>query len=283
MRRLIVRAAAVPTALANEQLTVDPAQQPGGFSQHPAVLDAATHTAALFAAADDTSGPAVTRVPAALDAYRGLTAPQQQSQQQWRGWCVGSLQAVLPSRTVVTSFGLACNEDAAIAGAHLCGFQAKVMGPARIDATLPAEAPLQYCIEWQAQQAAECGDVRNHAGLAPCCGVQWVKTGSEAAATQIHRMPMATGGASWPAHDAAHSLALLQTVVREASPGAALQLVTRGALSFPEVFEAPGGRRVPSTLSSQWPTEFSCNKHHTSMSMPCTASNTPCKMLLQQS
>ena len=249
---VLPRTAAAPTALASEQLTADPAQQPGGFSQHPAALDAATHTAALFAAADDYSAPAVTRVPAALDAFRSGTAAEHSQSQHSTGWCVGSLQAMSPWRTVITSFGLAPDDAIAAAGAQLCGLQAKVMGAAPTDARLAAEAPLQYCIEWQAQQADERINLNDPAGSTPHGGVHWVTKGSEAAASNIYRMPKATGSASRPAHDAAQSLALLQTAVREAAPSSALQLVTRGALSFPDVLETPGTLRALYSLFNHW-------------------------------
>ncbi len=227
--------AARPTAIASESLVADPAQQPGGFATHPAVLDAATHTAALFAAARADEA-AVIRVPAALDAFQSgsRTGSQHRS-----GWCVGSLEAVLPSQTVITSFGLASEHSTTPASARLCGFQAKVMSAAPAAAAATVEPSLNYCIQWQAQQTAGHVSFEGPAGARQSAGVHWVRAGGAAPAQRIYRMPTSNAMAR-PAHDAAHSLALLQTAVRDAQPGTGLQLVTRGALSFPDVCSTPG-------------------------------------------
>lgn len=232
-----------PTAVASERMVADPAQQPGGFADHPAVLDAATHTAALFATADKAGAAPVIRVPAALDAFRSGSRlrPQEQS-----GWCVGSLEAVLPSQTVVTSFGLASSVGAATAGARLCGFQAKVMGAATPAAVATAKPALQYCIQWQAEEPAGHDSFEGPARAPRSGGVHWVRAASATPVPRIYRMPTARGMAR-PAPDAAHSLALLQTVVRESALGTGLQLVTRGAVSFPDVCDTPGagpGKRL---------------------------------------
>ena len=233
-----------PTATAGERLFTDPAQQPGGFADHPAVLDAATHTAALFATADSADAAPVIRVPAALEAFQPGSGHG--ARQRW-GWCVGSLEAVLPSQTVITSFGLASSVGTMTAGARLCGFQAKVMGAN----PKVAELTLQYCIQWQAQEPAGHDSFEGPARAPRAGGVHWIRAGSAAPDQRIYRMPTAKGVAR-PAHDAAHSLALLQTVVRDAAAGTGLQLVTRGALSFPDVCETPGaGRFWPSRTLSQ--------------------------------
>ena len=225
-----------PTAIASERLVADPAQQPGGFANHPAVLDAATHTAALFATADTADAAPVMRVPAALDAFQ--SGSRTRTQRRF-GWCVGSLKAVQPSGMVITAFGLAPDAGSATAGTALHGFQAKVMGASPAAAAAAAEPPLNYCIQWQAQQTAGHDSFEGPAGARQSRGVHWVRADSEAPIPRIYRMPAAKGVAR-PAHDAAHSLALLQTVVRDAAPGTGLQLITRGALSFPDVCDTPG-------------------------------------------
>ena len=233
---------AQPTAIASESLIANPAQQPGGFADHSAVLDAATHTAALFAAAKADEA-AVTRVPAAVDAFwsGSRTGPQHRS-----GWCVGSMEAVLPSQTVITSFGLASGHGTTPAGARLCGFQAKVMSasPAAA-AAATAEPSLHYCMQWQAQQAAGHDSFEGPTGARQGAGVHWVRSDAAAPVLRIYRMPTDEATAR-PAHDAAHSLALLQTVMRDAAPSTALQLVTRGALSFPDVCSSPGAAHAAS-------------------------------------
>jgi len=224
-----------PTAIASATLVADPAQQPGGFATHPAALDAATHTAALFAAAKANEA-AVVRVPAALDAFQSgsRTGPQHRS-----GWCIGSLEAVLPSQTIITSFGLASEHGTTPASARLCGFQAKVMSASPGAAAAAAEPNLNYCIQWQAQQTAGHDSFEGLAGARHSNCVHWIRAGAAAPVPRIYRMPTASAMAR-PAHDAAHSLALLQTLVREAAPGTGVQLVTRGALSFPDVCSTPG-------------------------------------------
>ena len=235
LSRASAPSAARPTAIASQRLVADPAQQPGGFAEHPAVLDAASHTAALFAAAKADEA-AVIRVPAALDAFK---SDSRIGSQHRSGWCVGSLEAMLPSQTVITSFGLATNHGSTPAGARLCGFQAKVMSAAPAAAAATAEPDLNYCIQWQAQHTAGHDSFEGPAGARQSAGVHWVRAGAAAPVPCIYRMPTSNAMAR-PAHDAAHSLALLQTVVRDAKPGAGLQLVTRGALSFPDVCSTPG-------------------------------------------
>ena len=239
LSRASTASAARPMAIASESLVPDPAQQPGGFANHPAVLDAATHTAALFSAAKADEA-AVTRVPAALDVFQSgsRSGPHHGS-----GWCVGTLEAVLPSQTVITSFGLASERSTTPAGARLCGFQAKVMSASPAAAHAMAEPVLNYCIQWQAQQTAGRDSFEGPASARRSAGVHWVRAGAAAPTPRIYRMPTVNDTAR-PAHDAAHSLALLQAAVSDAAPGTGLRLVTRGALSFPDVSCTPGAARA---------------------------------------
>lgn len=93
-------------------------QQLGSYAVHPAVLDSATHTAAVFSAANSSTAvaPAVTRIPVALEAY--CAAPHQEAGR--RKWCSGALEALRQDGSVVTSFSLGGG------AARLSGFQAKV-------------------------------------------------------------------------------------------------------------------------------------------------------------
>jgi hypothetical protein len=96
--------------------------QPGAYTVHPAVLDATTHTAAVLSGSQSATNedqPAVTRIPAALDAFAAQTAGPDQAAGSGN-WCCGALDALRPDGSVVTSFGLGAG------AAHLAGFTAKV-------------------------------------------------------------------------------------------------------------------------------------------------------------
>lgn len=125
--RALVRnhaAAAAPALAAVAAIGKDHSHghQPGVYAVHPAVLDATTHTAAVLSGNQSPAaeeGPAVTRIPAALDAFAAQTAGPDRAAGSGE-WCCGALDALRPDGSVVTSFGLG-------AGAvHLAGFTAKV-------------------------------------------------------------------------------------------------------------------------------------------------------------
>lgn len=96
--------------------------QPGAYAVHPAVLDATTHTAAVLSGSQSPATEdqaAVTRIPAALDAFAAQTAGPGQAAGSGK-WCCGALDALRPDGSVVTNFGLGAG------AAHLAGFTAKV-------------------------------------------------------------------------------------------------------------------------------------------------------------
>lgn len=101
-------------------------QQPDAYVVHPAALDAATHTAAVFSTISERSSDttaeaaAVTRIPVALAAFGAAVGQPVQGSGQQR-WCSGALRAVHPDGSVVTDFNVT---DAG--AAHLSGFIAKV-------------------------------------------------------------------------------------------------------------------------------------------------------------
>lgn len=131
----LARSAAAPPALsavAAIGTNSSCGQQPGSYGAHPAVLDAMTHTAAVFSgstamypdAQDSSLQPAVTRIPVALDAFLAVqpaagSGKQDDDAGSWK-WCSGALEALRPDDSVVTSFGLG------VGAARLAGFQAKV-------------------------------------------------------------------------------------------------------------------------------------------------------------
>lgn len=101
-------------------------QQPGSYAVHPAVLDAATHTAAVFSGSSQSSNiedhPSMTRIPAALDAFAAQQAAADAAAGSGK-WCSGTLEDLRPDGSVVTSFDLGAGT------ARLAGFQAKVCIP----------------------------------------------------------------------------------------------------------------------------------------------------------
>lgn len=118
-------AAAALSAVAVIGTDVSYGQQPGSYAVHPAVLDAVTHTAAVFSGASQPADaadqqPAVTRIPAALEAYAASSMESAEAAAGSRKWCSGTLEALQPDGSVVTSFNL----DSGVA--RLAGFQAKV-------------------------------------------------------------------------------------------------------------------------------------------------------------
>ena len=123
--RALVRnhaAAAAPALAAVAAIGKDRSHghQPGAYAVHPAVLDATTHTAAVLSGNQSPEeGPAVTRIPAALDAFAAQTAGPDRAAGSGE-WCCGALDALRPDGSVVTSFGLGAG------AAHLTGFTAKV-------------------------------------------------------------------------------------------------------------------------------------------------------------
>ena len=213
----------------------DPSQQSGGYMVHPAVLEASTQTAAVFAATAGPEDSQITRIPAALDAF---CPPADAAGAD--SWCSGTLEGVLPTGTVVTSFSLAAGSSAV--AARLTGFQAKVVRPQAI----AASAPLQYRIVWQAQEAAPplhaASPVNSHTRKSG--KVHWLVSGPGSASSKVFRMPK--GKALRPAHDAAQSIALLQHEMQQSAAGSSLQLLTHGSVSFPAVADMPGMLLPPS-------------------------------------
>ncbi len=97
-------------------------QQPGSYAVHPAVLDSATHTAAVFSAASPSeAASAVTRIPVALEAYSAARPAAASGVAAGSGkWCSGALEALRPDGSVLTSVSLGGG------AARLSSFQAKV-------------------------------------------------------------------------------------------------------------------------------------------------------------
>ena len=114
--------APAPTAVAAIGKGRTYGNQPGAYAIHPAVLDATTHTAAVLSGNQSSAiedQPAVTRIPAALDAFVAQTSGPNQAAGSG-GWCCGALDTLRPDGSVVTSFRLGAG------AAHLAGFTAKV-------------------------------------------------------------------------------------------------------------------------------------------------------------
>lgn len=100
-------------------------QQPGSYAVHPAVLDSATHTAAVFSAASPSeAASAVIRIPVALEAYSTAVAARPAAGSDVAAgsgkWCSGALEALRPDGSVLTSVSLGGG------AARLLSFQAKV-------------------------------------------------------------------------------------------------------------------------------------------------------------
>jgi hypothetical protein len=115
-------AAPAPAAVAAIGKDGSCGQQPGAYAVHPATLDATTHTAAVLSGSQAPANEgqaALTRIPAALDAFAAQTSGPDQVAGSGK-WCCGALDALRPDGSVVTSFGLGAG------AAHLAGFTAKV-------------------------------------------------------------------------------------------------------------------------------------------------------------
>lgn len=223
-----------PTAIASQKSLHDTSHQPGGYGVHPAVLDAATHTAAVFASAESSEDAHFTRIPAALDAFCGASATVLS---QSNVWCTGTLEGLLSSGTVVTSFHLA--SETSVTAASISGFQAKMI-KAHPGATVDVLPALQYSIKWQSQEPVKVPStsIALHAHAMQPGSVHWVVSPADDSPGQVYRMP--SQDVTAPARGAAQSVELLQQMVSKSEAGTSLQLMTRGSLSFPAATESPG-------------------------------------------
>ena len=223
-----------PTAIASQKSLHDTCQQPGGYGVHPAVLDAATHTAAAFASAESSEDAHFTRIPAALDAFCAASATVTSHAIVW---CTGTLERLLSSGTVVTSFHLA--SETSVPAASISGFQAKMIR-SHPDATVDVLPALQYSITWQSQEPVKVpfSSIAHHSHAMQPGSVHWVVSPADGSPGQVYRMPSQDVRA--PARGAAHSVELLQQMVSKSEAGTSLQLITRGSLSFPSATESPG-------------------------------------------
>lgn len=114
-------------------------QQPEGYLLHPALLDAATHTAAALQASQRAEA-GVSRIPVAVGALaagEGAGAAPLRAACQW---CKGVFGGMLANGTAVTSFGLAASGSTT---AHLTDLQAKPVAAAALRAGLAAAQPVQ--------------------------------------------------------------------------------------------------------------------------------------------
>ena len=132
--------------------------QPGGYLMHPAMLDAATHTAAVLQAAQQAE-QGVTRIP--VGAHTVLAPPATAVARPAPRWCQGRVAGLEADGTALADFMLAASSHSSV---QLAGFQAKVVGgAAAIKAAAAAAAAansgqqaseLLYIIDWQAEQPA---------------------------------------------------------------------------------------------------------------------------------
>ncbi|KAK9803914.1 hypothetical protein WJX72_004698 [[Myrmecia] bisecta] len=231
----------LPTAVASVALQPVLGEQPSGYTMHPAVLDSCTHTAAAFAASRGASSEGLTRIPAALEAF----SARKSASPTTTAWCRGTLQQMLADGSVLTSFAILIAQAAP--AVTISGFLAKVVraaGLARKSAGA-AVATTEYEIVWQAEATAQAGRALSAAAPGPCDDglLQWQVSAPHAARltyAMTYAMTKTTHSFSSPAGSALASVALLQSVVRTAAAGSAVQLRTRGAFSFPPVSEPAG-------------------------------------------
>lgn len=119
------RASAQPAVNAIGQLSTSAlltqGQQPDSFATHPAMLDTMTHVVSALQGQGESKEAAVTRVPAAIDAFFSAAAGEKAAADQC---CSGAFEGLLSDGTAVSSFR-SVTEKAEATSAAIGGFYAK--------------------------------------------------------------------------------------------------------------------------------------------------------------
>lgn len=98
-------------------------QQPDSYIMHPAMLDAATHTAAALQDGQGSTGH-ITRIPVGVQALCGAALEEPLAPNPAQQWCRGIIAGKDAFDTVLASFNVSVSSSSSL---QLCGFQAKVV------------------------------------------------------------------------------------------------------------------------------------------------------------
>ena len=122
-------------------------QQPDGYLVHPAMLDAATHTAAALQSSQRADA-GVTRIPVGVDALLAPACADEGTPRAAQHWCQGVFSGMSADGAALTSFTMA-PAGSGSPGLQFSGFRAKVIAgskmadPARTAPAMSAPAPAE--------------------------------------------------------------------------------------------------------------------------------------------